>query len=84
MLAFYREYKELAFLPSAVAKKETTAEDEAILPLPVAKLPANPGQCGIHDCVLLLPWAHNVVLLGIKDRETRIWYMEQALEHGWS
>jgi predicted nuclease of restriction endonuclease-like (RecB) superfamily len=84
MLAFYREYKELAFLPPPVAKMETTAGDEAILPLPVAKLPANPGQYGIHDFVLLLPWAHNVVLLGIKDRETRMWYMEQALEHGWS
>ena len=33
---------------------------------------------------LRLPWAHNVILLGLKDRAARLWYMEQTLEHGWS
>lgn len=67
MLAFFREYRELEFLP-----------------LPVAKLPANTEQCGIHEFILRLPWAHNVVLLSVKDRATRSWYMARTLEHGWS
>lgn len=67
MLAFFREYSELQFLPPPVAKLHTKRE-----------------QGEIFNIVLLLPWAHNVLLLGVKDRAARLWYMQQALEHGWS
>jgi predicted nuclease of restriction endonuclease-like (RecB) superfamily len=84
MLAFFREYRELEFLPPAVAKIEAPAADEAILPPTVAKLPTHTKYPEMHDIILRLPWAHNVILLGIKDRAARIWYMERTLEHGWS
>ena len=84
MLAFFREYNELEFLPPTVTKIEPHTEDYPILPPPVLKLPTNTKLSKIHDFILRLPWAHNVVLLGVKDRAARIWYMEQTLEHGWS
>lgn len=84
MLAFFREYRELEFLPPSVAKIGPHTEDGSILPLTVANLPANTESVKIYDFILRLPWAHNVILLGIKDRAARIWYMEQTLEHGWS
>lgn len=32
-----------------------------------------------------LPWGHNLLLLTkLKDRETRLWYAEATLRHGWS
>ena len=32
-----------------------------------------------------LPWGHNITLLTkLKDREARLWYAHQAIEHGWS
>jgi len=35
--------------------------------------------------VARLPWGHNIVLLTkLKDREIRLWYATQAIEHGWS
>ncbi len=84
MLAFYREYKELEFSPPAVAKIEAATTGETISPPPVAKLSSEPEAHKICEIVLRLPWAHNVVLLGIKDRAVRLWYMKQTLEHGWS
>ncbi len=84
MLAFFREYRELEFLPPLVAKIGPHTEDGSILPLTVAKLPANTESVKIYDFILRLPWAHNVILLGVKDRAARVWYMEQTLEHGWS
>ena len=32
-----------------------------------------------------LPWGHNVVLIDkVKDPETRLWYAQHTIEHGWS
>lgn len=84
MLAFFREYRELEFLPLAVAKIEESAGGEVILPPAVAKLAATTEHIKIHEILLRLPWAHNIVLLGVKDRATRLWYMERTLEYGWS
>ena len=83
---FYNEYNSFLILPPAVAKLEID-EKTSILPPPVAKFP--PTQISeqndnLQEYVFRLPWAHNVVLLGLKDRATRLWYMKQALEHGWS
>lgn len=84
MLAFFREYNGLEFLPPAVAKIGRPAEDDTILPPPVAKLPSGTEYPKIHDLIIRLPWAHNVILLGVKDHAARLWYMERTLEYGWS
>jgi predicted nuclease of restriction endonuclease-like (RecB) superfamily len=35
--------------------------------------------------VAKLPWGHNIALLTkLKDREARLWYATQAIEHAWS
>ena len=86
MLAFYNEYAELSIWPPAVAKLPNVA-DSSIWPPPVAKL--MPEATGANEAILLeyvlrLPWAHNVILLGVKDSTARLWYMAQALENGWS
>lgn len=49
---------------------------------PVAQLPAVPvGQ----QPVAQIPWAHNVLLMQrVKDRQARLWYMQQTLANGWS
>ena len=84
MLAFYREYSELEFSPPAVAKIEAALSGGALSSPPVAKLRTNTEPNELFDIVLLLPWAHNILLLRVKDRAARLWYMQQALEHGWS
>lgn len=83
MLAFFNEYREMEFLPPPVAKLETPRVDLILSPS-AAKLPKKPAQPELFDLVLRLPWAHNIVLLGVKDRVARIWYMKRSLEHGWS
>lgn len=86
MLAFYNEYRGLIIGPLAVAQLPHVA-DSSIGPLPVAQL--MPETAGANDAILLeyvlrLPWAHNALLLGVKDATARLWYMAQTLENGWS
>lgn len=39
----------------------------------------------VQQAVALLPWGHNLVLLDkFSDNETRLWYAQKAIEHGWS
>lgn len=39
----------------------------------------------ILKIVTELPWGHNFILIEkIKDRQKRLWYMEQCLKNGWS
>jgi len=39
----------------------------------------------VQQLVGQLPWGHNILLLTkVKNREQRIWYARQTLEHGWS
>lgn len=82
MLAFYKEYNNLQFVPPPVAQIETTGHP-AIVPPPVAQLPqSNPSD--LQTYVLSLPWAHNVILLQVKNEQARLWYMRQTIENGWS
>lgn len=73
MLAFYREYRHLALVPQAVAQSRSdpnTREVEALFPA---------------ELVLSLPWGHHAELMAkLKDLPTRQWYMQAAIEHGWS
>ncbi len=37
------------------------------------------------EIIVRIPWWHNVLLMQrVKDRPTRLWYMQQTLVHGWS
>lgn len=44
-----------------------------------------PDEAILQRLIAKLPWGHNLrVLDRIKDRPTREWYLEAALEYGWS
>lgn len=73
MLAFYREYASVAFVPQAVAQIET----EQKVPQAVALFSS--------DVLLALPWGHHLLLMEkLKDASMRHWYMQATLTHGWS
>jgi predicted nuclease of restriction endonuclease-like (RecB) superfamily len=39
----------------------------------------------VQQLVALLTWSHNVILIqSVKDLDTRLWYMQQTIEQGWS
>lgn len=39
----------------------------------------------VQQAVALLPWGHNLVILDkFSHNETRLWYAQKAIEHGWS
>ena len=47
------------------------------MPQAAAKLP--------ESLLWSIPWFHQIVLMEkVKDRTTRLWYMQQTLTHGWS
>lgn len=75
MVAFFRAYAEqLLFLPRPVAK---TAEAK--------KLPHAVAKTLDRAFLWQLPWGHHALLIEkIKDVLTRIWYMQQTIENGWS
>ncbi len=86
MLAFYNEYKSLLIGPLAVAQLPND-EFFPIGPPPVAQLTSEAAKNSdalLLEYVFRLPWAHNAILLGVKDRAARLWYMMQVLECGWS
>ena len=73
MLAFYREYAQLSFVQQPAAQIET----EPKVPQAAALFTA--------ELILALPWTHHAILMAkVKDPATRHWYMQAALEHGWS
>ncbi|VUZ22948.1 Uncharacterised protein [uncultured Comamonas sp.] len=73
MLAFYREYAQLPFVQQPAAQIEA----EQKMPQTAALFTA--------ELILVLPWTHHTVLMAkVKDHATRRWYMQAALEHGWT
>jgi predicted nuclease of restriction endonuclease-like (RecB) superfamily len=73
MLAFYREYSTVAIVPQAVAQ----LEPEPKVPQAVALFTA--------ELILSIPWGHHDVLMSrVKDLTARRWYMQAAIENGWS
>jgi predicted nuclease of restriction endonuclease-like (RecB) superfamily len=73
MLAFHRAYPYLTFVPQPVAQTDLGAK----VPQPAALFPP--------ELLLALPWGHHAELMTkVKDPTTRLWYMEAAVEHGWS
>lgn len=100
MIAFYRIYSDPAeFSPPPVAKLDrTTVSPQAVaklkaaekVPQPAARMPVAPivqqAIAQLPDSLLWsIPWSHNVLLMEkVKDRTTRLWYMQQTLTNGWS
>lgn len=87
MVQFYEEYPALfPIWQPAVAKlknhpaprpKESRSTAQWIAPSPASAIWQQP--------VAKLPWGHNVILIQkVKDRPARLWYAQQAFEHGWS
>lgn len=73
MLAFYREYAQLELVPQAVAQISPPPKVRQAVALLEAEL------------ILALPWGHHAELMAkVKDPGARHWYMQAALEHGWS
>lgn len=78
MLAFYREYADLAFVPQPVAQIE-----------PHTSLAAEKVQQAATlfppELILAVPWGHHAEMMSkVKDPTTRQWYMRASLENGWS
>ena len=73
MLAFYREYPHLDFVPQAVAQ----ADESPKVPQAVALFPT--------ELVQALPWGHHAELMSkVKEPVLRQWYMQAAVKNGWS
>ena len=87
MLRFYQEYSALpAKVPPAAALLQNAGNDlPAIVPQPVAQIPAPTMLPIMQRSVAQIPWGHNIILIEkIKHLPTRLWYARQTLEHGWS
>lgn len=79
MLAFYRLYPDAALdaelVPQPVAQAGTLPPDKATLPAEGFSAPL----------LLALPWGHHALLMEkVKDATARQWYMQAAIDNGWS
>ncbi|HEX2770340.1 MAG TPA: PDDEXK nuclease domain-containing protein, partial [Geobacteraceae bacterium] len=83
MTQFWREYPDLMTIgqrPVAQLRVEKTEPVKA--PLTMAQ--TSPAA-SLQRLVTLIGWAHNILLIQtVKDLKTRLWYMQQTIEHGWS
>ena len=73
MLAFYREYPHLRFVPQPAAQTDTD--------------PKGPQAAALFSAELVqaVPWGHHAELIAkVKDLPTRRWYMHAAATNGWS
>jgi predicted nuclease of restriction endonuclease-like (RecB) superfamily len=68
-----RAYPHLAEGPQPVAQTQTSPEG----PQPVALFPP--------ELLLAVPWGHHAELMAkVKEPASRHWYMQAAVQHGWS
>ncbi len=73
MLAFFRAYPHLGKVPQPVAQMDSEAQG----PQAVALFPP--------DLLLALPWGHHAELMAkVKEPAIRRWYMQAAVQFGWS
>jgi len=87
MLRFHREYPDtLPKVPQPVAQLQSAKNTEQVkVPQPVALMPANELSANLQQLVAKIPWGHNILLMErVKDLPTRLWYMQQTIEQGWS
>lgn len=79
--ALLPETSDAPIVPQAAAQLGTVE----VLQQAVAKLTLDAPIPIMQQLVAKLPWFHHVILLEkVKDRATRVWYMQRAIEHGWS
>ena len=84
MIRFAREYGAPAILQQAAALLPESSAT-SIVPQPAAQLSPDDPISILQQLAAKLPWFHHVILMEkVKDRATRIWYMQRAIEHGWS
>jgi len=82
MMRFAREYSMPLILQQPVAKisSEVRLESQIVVPLHEKDIMKN-----LQRLVAKIPWGHNILLMQkIKDLPTRLWYIQQAIENGWS
>jgi len=80
MSQFYREYPVGNVIGQPVVAQLPREPSGAIVTAQSATLSAK-----VQQLVAQLPWAHNVLLIQkVKDLDTRLWYMQQTIENGWS
>ena len=85
MMRFFREYGEPPFLQQAAAKLQTEQMSSAIVPQIEAQLDNSAVSKLPTQLAFGLPWFHHVILIEkVKELSTRIWYMQQTIEQGWS
>jgi len=79
MLAFHRAYPHLEDGPQPADGPQPVAQLPSIPegPQPVALFPA--------ELLLAVPWGHHAELMAkVKEPARRHWYMQAAVQHGWS
>ncbi len=82
MMRFACEYSVPLILQQPVAKKSSEV-------IPVSQIVVSLHEKNImkslQRLVAKIPWGHNILLMQkIKDLSTRLWYIRQAIENGWS
>ncbi len=83
MTQFYREYPQLSPIePRPVAQLESEVTESVIRPRAVAQ---TSPVASLQQLAMRISWAHNILLIQtVKDLQTRLWYMQQVIEQGWS
>lgn len=97
MLAFYRLYPHAALdaelVPQPVAQVEVVPQAMAegeVVPQAVAQVHQQPTSYPLDvnfpaALLLAVPWGHHAVLMEkVKDAAVRQWYMQAAIDQGWS
>lgn len=85
MIRFFREYGEPPFLQQVAAKLQAEQMPSAIAPQIEAKLDNSVASKLPTQLAFGLPWFHHVILIEkVKKLPTRLWYMQQTIEQGWS
>jgi predicted nuclease of restriction endonuclease-like (RecB) superfamily len=82
MLRFAREYGPPPILQQPAAKLNRSAKVRQ----PAAQSAETISASSIlQQAAAKLPWSHHLVLMEkVKNRADRLWYMQAAVEHGWS
>ncbi len=85
MLAFAREYPTLCPIVPQPAALLPEGNATPNMPQAAAQMPQDASFPILQQLAAKLPWFHHVILMEkVKDRSTRVWYMQHAIEHGWS
>ena len=86
MIRLAREYGSSSILQQPVAKLKTDENPSLIkVTQPVAKLSNIEAPQDLQQLVAKIPWGHNILLMEkVKDLSSRLWYMQQIIEQGWS